>query len=69
MSNDETHDVRDEVDNDEDQRQVDDLDEVGELEIEVVDDVDEADKPRLPETAKADIPKDEELEQYSESVQ
>lgn len=45
------------------------LDDDDELEIEIVDDVDPEEKPRRPEDAKPEIPGDDDLESYSESVQ
>jgi hypothetical protein len=39
------------------------------FELEVVDDVPANEKPRLPEDHKADVPDDDEVEKYSESVQ
>lgn len=46
-----------------------DLDDDGDFEIEVADDVPAADKPRLSEDHKPDLPSDDEIESYSESVQ
>lgn len=39
------------------------------FELEIVDDVPANEKPRLPEDHKADVPEDDEVEKYSESVQ
>lgn len=65
----EKQDVHDEVEHDADAPEVELDDNDSDFDIEIVDDVDPEDKPRRPEDAKPEIPDDDDLESYSESVQ